>query len=179
MDTEAVTNALIDPDALPAPADVDYARISPRYQWVMVLHIALFVVLAVAVSIGLRLAVGTALPLLLQPPLVGVVAVVALVAGVVWARLSVRHKGYAVRERDVFYKHGVVWRSDIAVPFTRVQHVETHQGPLDRGFGLASIKVYTAGAARADLQIPGLPAETAARLHGFLLTRAGEADDDA
>jgi len=182
MDTEAPTNPLIDPDALPAPAEVDYQPISPRYQWVLVLHIALYVVLALALalSIGFMLVAGTAsLPVLLQPLLVGPVAVTALVAGAVWARLAVRHKGYAVRERDVFYRRGVIWRSYIAVPFSRVQHVETHQGPLDRWLGLAAIKVYTAGAARADLQIPGLHADTAERLHGFLLTRAGEANGDA
>lgn len=177
MMSDAPGNEPIEPPDLPAATDVEYQPVSGRYHRVLLVHILVFVVVAVAASLVLRLSVAHDLPFWLHPRFVGPAAVIALVGAGLWARAYVRRMGYAVRERDIFYRRGVVWRSVTAVPFSRVQHVETHHGPLDRRFGLAALKVYTAGATRADLHIPGLPAGDADRLHALLLARAGEADD--
>lgn len=177
MNGDAPANELIEPSDLPAAAEVAYQPVSGRYHRVLLLQISVLVVMAVAASVVLHFTVGGKLPALLHPVFTGPAAAVALVGAGLWARAHVRRMGYAVRERDLFYRRGVVWRSDTAVPFSRVQHVETHHGPLDRRFGLAALKVYTAGATKADLHIPGLPAGDAERLHAFLLARAGEADD--
>jgi len=91
-----------------------------------------------------------------------------------WPLISVPRRGYAVRELDIVHKSGVLWRSVKAVPYCRVQHVETSSGPVERRFGLAKLVVYTAGGAGGDLRIQGLAAETAQRLRVHVADRIGE-----
>jgi uncharacterized protein len=103
-------------------------------------------------------------------------ALIPFAAGsLLWPLISVPRKGYAVRDRDLLYKSGVIWRSVTAVPFNRVQHVETASTPLDRRFGLASLELFTAGSSGGDLKIHGLPADVAERLRVFVLGKAGAA----
>jgi membrane protein YdbS with pleckstrin-like domain len=79
-----------------------------------------------------------------------------------------QHRGYAVRQQDITYKKGWIFRSRTTVPFNRIQHSEINQGPLDRKYGISSLKIFTAGGSTSDLTIPGLPPEEAERLHEFI-----------
>lgn len=79
------------------------------------------------------------------------------------------HKAYAFRNRDISYKSGWLWRRITTVPFNRVQHCEVSQGILDRYFGLAKIKIFTAGGAASDISIPGLNLEEANDLKHYIL----------
>lgn len=110
-------------------------------------------------------------------PFVAFWAVLAGLAAwsVCWPIISVRRRGYAVRELDILYRAGVVWRSVKAVPYSRVQHAETNSGPLDRRFGLARLAVFTAGGSGGDLRIAGLAADTAERLRAHVQHRLGVA----
>jgi membrane protein YdbS with pleckstrin-like domain len=92
---------------------------------------------------------------------------------VLWPAVSIRRKGYALRERDIVYKSGVVWHTVTAVPFNRIQHVEKSSTPLDRRYGLASLQLFTAGGSGGDLKIDGLPARTAEKLRAFVLDKIG------
>lgn len=83
--------------------------------------------------------------------------------------LSYKYMSYAVREKDISYKSGWLWKSMTTVPFIRVQHCDIRQGLLDRRFGLAKLTIYTAGGQSTDLMIPGLLPETAERLKTFIL----------
>jgi hypothetical protein len=51
---------------------------------------------------------------------------------------------------------GLVFRSDTVVPFGRVQHIDVHQGPIERGYGLATLVLHTAGSHNASVSLPGL-----------------------
>ena len=77
-------------------------------------------------------------------------------------------KGYAIREKDVSYKTGLIWFSMTSVPFNRIQHCEVSQGPLARLFDLASVKVFTAGGSSSDLTISGLNKEKAHKLRDYI-----------
>ena len=83
-------------------------------------------------------------------------------------------KGYAIREKDVSYKSGLLWFSMTSVPFNRIQHCEVSQGPLGRLFDLASVKVYTAGGSSSDLVIRGLQKEKAHRLRDYITKLSAE-----
>jgi uncharacterized protein len=83
--------------------------------------------------------------------------------------LSFHYMGYALREKDISFKSGLLWRSMTTVPFNRVQHCDLKQGILDRRFGLSKLTIYTAGGQSTDLMIPGLLPETAERLKTFIL----------
>lgn len=91
----------------------------------------------------------------------------------VWPAVSYRHKGYAIRDRDIVYRSGVVWRTVTAVPYNRIQHVEKSSTPLDRRYELATLQLFTAGGSRGDLKIDGLPASAAEKMRAFILDRIG------
>ena len=73
-----------------------------------------------------------------------------------WIYKSHQYKGYALREQDIIYKTGVIWRRTTILPFNRIQHVETQQGVLQRKYNLAKLQLFTAGGQRADLTINGM-----------------------
>ncbi len=78
---------------------------------------------------------------------------------------------YAVRDHDVLMRFGVFWRTHSAVPRPRIQHVDVTSGLIERAFGLATLKLYTAGTGTADARIPGLTRADAQRLQASLLER--------
>ena len=88
---------------------------------------------------------------------------------VVYNGISYRYMGYAVREKDISYKSGWLWKSMVTVPFNRVQHCDVRQGLIERQFGLSKLTIYTAGGQSTDLMIPGLLPETAERLKAYIL----------
>jgi len=90
------------------------------------------------------------------------------------------HFGPAVRYRSTWvrldadgleYEHGWLWRHQISVPRSRIQHTDVTQGPYERRFGLATLVVYTAGTEHASIPIEGLSHETALALRDALLAR--------
>ncbi|WP_262690869.1 PH domain-containing protein [Kordiimonas aestuarii] len=97
---------------------------------------------------------------------------------IVLTRRSAAHCGYAVRAQDVHYRHGIIWRSETSLPFNRIQHVEVERGPLERIYGLSTLKFFAAGGGSADLTIPSLKDEDATRLRAFILEKAGADHSD-
>lgn len=88
-----------------------------------------------------------------------------------------RWRGWAVREHDVVYQRGWIFRRLHISPFSRIQNCSLSRGPLERRYGLASLVLYTAGADAADLRLRGLRKEEAERIREYLLNRIhGNAD---
>lgn len=87
-----------------------------------------------------------------------------------WPAIAVPRRGYVVRDKDLLYRSGVLWRSMKAFPFNRVQHTKLDSTPLDRRFGLASLSVFPAGAGSGH-RIRGLGQETAERLRVYISER--------
>lgn len=94
---------------------------------------------------------------------------------VAWPLISFPYHGYAVRERDILVRSGVFWRRVTAVPYNRIQHVETESSVLDRRFGISNLKLYTAGGSSGDLRIRGLAAAVSDDIRVFVLERIGAA----
>ena len=155
---------------LPSADDVDWHTLDLRFA--LVLRIRTGLVLA-GLATGL-----VVLTILVGPPApVSIVAWLALAASaawlLVWPGISVRRRGYALRARDILFRKGVLWRSVTAVPFNRIQHVETSSTPLDRRFGLATLQLFTAGGSGADLKIDGLEHDLAERIRQDILEKTG------
>jgi uncharacterized protein len=126
----------------------------------------------------LRLEVGV--PTLLAIVAVAVIAVayvaVPIVAGaLLWRFVGRRYRswGYAEREDDLLVRRGVAFARLSVVPYGRMQFIDVTAGPLERAFGLATVRLHTAAAA-TDARIPGLEADEAARLRDRL-AELGEA----
>ena len=138
---------------------------------------------------GLLVMLGTTIPLgfitiVAEIPIVPAAGiwsgwVCALVAVLVWPGIALPKRGYVVRDKDILFKKGVIWRSVTAIPFNRIQHVETSSDPLDRKFGLATLQLFTAGGTGGDLKIDGLPADTAEQLRLFILQKVGRSIERA
>jgi membrane protein YdbS with pleckstrin-like domain len=69
------------------------------------------------------------------------------------------------------FEHGWLWRHQVSVPRSRIQHTDVTQGPYERRFGLATLVVYTAGTEHASIPIEGLRHETALAFRDALLAR--------
>jgi membrane protein YdbS with pleckstrin-like domain len=102
---------------------------------------------------------------------IGVLAVAAVVDLFLGRR--VRAWGYAERDDDLLVRRGVMIRRLSVVPYGRMQFVDVTAGPVERSFGLATVRMHTAAAA-SDARVPGLPSVEAARLRDNL-TALGEA----
>ncbi len=81
--------------------------------------------------------------------------------------------GYAEREDDLLVRRGVMFSRLSVVPYGRMQFIDVTAGPLERSFGLATVRMHTAAAA-SDARIPGLDRAEAARLRDRL-AEVGEA----
>ncbi len=75
---------------------------------------------------------------------------------------------YALRDKDVTYKSGVLIKKIITVPFSRIQHVEISEAPISRLFKLASLNVFTAGDSSNDLVIKGIKKEESLKIKEFI-----------
>ena len=103
-------------------------------------------------------------------------AAAAILAGVATERFFVRRFaawGYAERDDDLLVRRGVMFSRLSVVPYGRMQFIDVSAGPLERSFGIATVRMHTAAAA-SDARIPGLEREEAARLRDRL-AELGEA----
>lgn len=103
------------------------------------------------------------------------VLVIGGVATAVVPVIRYRRWRYALRPHDLWIRRGVLTVSTSVIPYRRLQFVDTHQGPLDRLFGLAQLIVHTAAIGTSG-RLPGLDAAEAEQLRETL---AGLEPDDA
>ncbi|WP_314507000.1 PH domain-containing protein [uncultured Microbacterium sp.] len=79
-----------------------------------------------------------------------------------------RAYGYQLRDDDLVFRRGILWQRVVAVPYGRMQLIDITHGPLDRGFGIAQLKLVTA-AASTGVVIPGLKQQAAEQLRDTLV----------
>jgi len=163
-------------DELPDTDVLDWERLHPLYA--RALRIAATIVLTI-IAVA-----GTALTLIPNVPLTPFVALYSLLAiatavALIWPGISVQRQAYVVRDKDILFRKGVIWQSVTAIPFNRIQHVETSSNPIDRKFDLATLQLFTAGGSGGDLKIDGLGTDVAEKLRVFILDKAGAAIEHA
>jgi uncharacterized protein len=93
---------------------------------------------------------------------------------VVWPSFEFRQFGFIVREHDLLVRQGVLFRQWSSIPHSRIQHVDTRQGPFERALGLSRLQVFTAAGIAADGSIPGLDEARADQLRDELSRRGGD-----
>jgi membrane protein YdbS with pleckstrin-like domain len=107
----------------------------------------------------------------------GFAVVLALLAAA-YIQALYRSWGYRLDDDALELERGVITNVETAVPYVRVQHVDTQRGPLDRLLGLGQVVVYTAGSRGADVAVPGLTEERAEQLLDELRELAVDAEPD-
>lgn len=168
---ESFSNSSVDLDQLPDYRDAPLQPVVPAYRRYKVsTTLAFWLIALVAVTISSYLPFVTIAPG--QWPILIVLLMTLWM--VLLTRLDAQRRGWALREHDLIYQSGVIWRRTVVLPFARIQHVETVNGPIERGFGLMRVKCFTAGGAASDLTVEGLDETTAARIRQYLLEQIRE-----
>ena len=143
--------------------------------------------IAMAVVAGLLLLavvitlLSTAWPMALRAGLLAAWLLVSTgltLLALLWPAWAWSHRFYAVDERGLAIRGGVLWRSIVIVPRSRVQHTDVSQGPLERAFELSTLIVYTAGTEHASVALSGLERQTAFAIRDHLIG-SGSGRDDA
>lgn len=98
-----------------------------------------------------------------------VIAAIGLLSTLYSAKADIR-KFYALREQDINYTSGLIFKKAVSQPILRIQHVELKRGPIDRKIGLAKLQVFSAGGAMHTFEIPGLELEEAESIRQFILS---------
>lgn len=156
-------------DDLFAPPTEQWRRISPRYTRLKMLDALITFVVLVGVA-SVVLALTTQLWWLIGLIVAAGIVVLAIRCWIIPRQQ--RAWGFALREDDLYITHGVMFRELTAVPYGRMQLVEVNSGPLERLFGVATVKLVTASPG-SNATIEGLPPQEAAELRDQL-TSLGE-----
>ncbi len=151
------------------PRALQLARVAWRITWVC-LGLPAFAI-AAGVGFGAR-PPGWVSVLLWSGASVGAVLFAWLAH--VWPDAEHRHAAYRVTPDGIEIQGGVLWRSVVSVPRSRVQHTDVSQGPLQRRYGLATLLIYTAGTDHAQVDLRGLDHATALRIRDHLLPGASD-----
>ena len=158
-------------DEAPAPvADAPEQPLHPRVVALWRIGAALWWAFLTAASVAATFVVERTPWLALPVALAGVVWVVVV------PPFQYRHFRYRMSDLDLRIMHGWLWRSVSVVMHSRIQHVDTHQGPVERMLGLATVVAYTAGSVGARVAIPGLAAPEADVLRERLAAVSGTDD---
>lgn len=93
-----------------------------------------------------------------------------LVPSIRWRRWR-----YEIFDQEIYIQHGILIVKRTLVPMTRVQHVDTKQGPILKRFNLATLTISTAA---TNHEIPALLEDEAERLRDQIAVLARVEQDD-
>jgi len=150
------------------PPDHPWNRVSPRLARMRRTELLVVGTPALTLAAALCALASTTVALA-----VAAAGVVLLVLGWISIGRNLRSWGYVERADDLMVTHGAMFRRLTVVPYGRMQLVDVEAGPIERSFGLVSVKLHTA-AATTDAKVCGLTPTVAAQLRDRL-TQLGEA----
>jgi len=85
-----------------------------------------------------------------------------------------RYETTCYRMGDGFFelRSGLVWKTSVMIPLSRVQHIDLLRGPWELHYGLATLDLHTAGTRKASQKVPGLEVGVATRIREELIAAA-------
>jgi membrane protein YdbS with pleckstrin-like domain len=106
-----------------------------------------------------------------------VVWLLAGVAGTVIAYRRWKVTAWKLDDTGLHLRRGRLWRKEVLVPRSRVQHLDIERGPIERRYGVATLVVHTAGTRQHALRLAGLEDADAVALRDALVPAASRHDD--
>lgn len=149
-------------DELPKLEELDYYPLNPKYLLVSMIYRSIIFLPIIGFAV---LNYFEPVPFFIEI-MSATIFVVLLIF--ILGYFSFFKKGYVLREKDLSYKSGLVFHKITTVPLNRIQHTEVVYGPIARLFGLAFVKIYTAGGSTSDMVIPGIGTEKAEQIREFI-----------
>lgn len=154
---------------------MDLNPLAPRARWLFHANALLrLAFVGPAVCIGAAVGLTFVTSTLIAVAIAAGLGLVLTLLAIWWPSLAFDRWGYALNEHELVIQSGVLVRRATAIPTSRIQHVDTQQGPVDQLLGLATLHVYTASGLGADGVIPGLDAAEAQRLRDRLVQAGGD-----
>ena len=163
---QTFTNNTIDTSNIPKFEAVIFSKLHPNYWKVMLLNLSLIILIA---GIGLAFAIYNVEEIVDYQLIIVVTFLFLVVLIVVFSHIGFVKKGFAFREHDVLFKHGIIANNTTIIPYNRVQHVAIEEGLISRYFGLVTIEIFTAGGNSSDILIPGIEKEQAENIKQLLM----------
>lgn len=160
------TNTTIEKEQLPQFNKINFISLDKKLLKVMRINMIILPVIAIS-AFCIYNYISEAFILSVQIYIIGAIVFLTIV-NYFYASISYKYRGYALREKDISYKKGYIWRSVITIPFNRIQHTEIKEGAISRFFSLQTVKFYTAGGSTSDLQIAGLNKENAQKIKEYV-----------
>ena len=165
---ENFTNDTIDTSQLPKFEEVTFTNLHPKYFKVVLINLLIVISILILVP---------SLVFILKPELfsgriwmiLGILLPIISSLIIVFSIIGFKKKGFAFRNHDVLFRHGIIATNTIVIPYNRVQHVALHEGLVSRYFGLAKIEIFTAGGSSSDIEIPGIEKEQAENIKQLLM----------
>ncbi|MEM6935050.1 MAG: PH domain-containing protein [Pseudomonadota bacterium] len=99
--------------------------------------------------------------------------------GAVWAVLSYLRFRYQLTDSQVLVRRGVIQREQLNIDFDRVQDTSIDEPFYVRPFGLAVLKLDTAGSAQKEIALAGIGVELANQIRNTLLSFQPKTPDPA
>jgi hypothetical protein len=163
---ENFTNSTIDVAQLPRFEAVVFQKLQSDYLKVLIINrVIIFTIVAVAIVFTTY----SIKEISMFIPFIWSGYTLFVVLSFFILRISFLKKGFAFREHDVLFKHGIIANNTIIIPYNRVQHVALHEGWLSRYFNLAKVEIFTAGGGTSDIEIPGIQKEQAEKIKRLLM----------
>ncbi|WP_432221342.1 PH domain-containing protein [Flavobacterium sp. TMP13] len=163
---EDFTNETLDTTLLPKFEEVEFSLLHPNYWKVVLLELFIFFAL---LFVGLGFLLYFTIELAPYKAQFIALFVIVLIVILFLSRVNYKKKGFAFRNHDVLFRHGIIATNTLVIPYNRVQHVALHEGLLSRFFGLAKVEIFTAGGSASDIQIPGIAKEQAENIKQLLM----------
>jgi len=176
MEKPLFVNQQVDLDQLPKVADINWLDHEPAYLRVQLLGMYIFRLLILGIFVFSATVLGD-----MQLWLLGAISggwILLLLMSTYIVYRAFRIKSYAVRQHDLMYRSGLIFRKTTVIPYNRIQHSEVHQGVIERQFGLARLAIYTAGGSQSDLTIPGLTKERAEQMRTFVSEKVASDEEE-
>ncbi len=126
---------------------------------------------SIAAALSLIVVFRFGAPGAFAPPLVIVIGAALCLA---WPEAYYRRLRFGIDGTGIAIERGILWHSRIALPRARIQHTDVSQGPLQRRYGVATLKLYTAGSRYTKIELPGLTHAEALALRDALLAESGD-----
>lgn len=164
------TNHKVDLDLLPKYQEVTFLPIHKNYWNVIIINLFITILIMLAATGVSFIFMSTSDEIGLG--VYGFILAIELVfiGFLIWSnRLAFKKRGYAVREKDLVYRSGILSTTTVIIPYNRIQHIAVNEGVFSRMYGLATVEVFTAGGSSSDLSIAGIEKEQAHRLKEFLM----------
>lgn len=158
-------------DELPQFQEVQLHPVSRKYKTMHLVISSIIALIAAGGFVAINIAADWTVWFLFGfPALYWLVHFVVVTKGYPWI-------GYAIREHDVIFRRGWIFRSTTVIPYSKIQHGEVRQSFVERIYGMSRLKLFTAGGTSSDLVIPAIADEEANKLRDFVMTKVKQQED--